>query len=166
MNDDRKLIYQSAPRGDEDARVDDKGRLKLPARFLEYLNVRKDSTVYITTFNPQMKMSLIYPSSEWQYRQEVWADLARKGPEMAAAIESRKVVANGYGGDSAIDSQGRVLGPAKLRKEMALENAKVFLSFDEGRFNMWADADYTANLNRALAQASASYDLLKSMGEG
>jgi len=75
-------------------------------------------------------------------------------------------VANGYGGDSAIDSQGRVLVPAKLRKEMALENAKVFLSFDEGRFNMWADADYTANLNRALAQASASYDLLKSMGEG
>jgi hypothetical protein len=31
---------------------------------------------------------------------------------------------------------------------------------------MWADADYTANLNRALAQAASSYDLLKSMGEG
>jgi len=166
MSEDRSHVYQGAPRGAEDARVDDKGRLKLPARFLEYLNARKENTVFITTFDPKTKMSLIYPSSEWQYRQERWAEVARRGAEYETAIEARQVVADHFGGDSTVDGQGRVLVPAALRKELGLENSKVYLRFDHGRFNMVPEAEYLAALNRALEGSATGNTLLKSIGEG
>jgi len=166
MAEDRSHVYQGAPRGAEDARVDDKGRLKLPAKYLEYLNARNENTVFITTFDPRTKLSLIYPSSEWQYRLERWAEVARRGAEFEAAIESRQVVADHFGGDSTVDGQGRVLVPATLRKELGLENGKVYLRFDNGRFNMWPEAEYLATLNKALSDTSSGTALLKSIGEG
>jgi MraZ protein len=166
MSEDRSHVYQGAPRGAEDARVDDKGRLKLPAQFLAYLNDRKENTVFITTFDPKSKMSLIYPSSEWQYRQERWAEVSQRGAEFEEAIERRQVVADHYGADSVVDGQGRVLVPATLRKELGLETAKVYLRFDRGRFNMLPEAEYLATLNQALEGSSSGNKLLKSIGEG
>jgi MraZ protein len=166
MSEDRSHVYQGAPRGAEDARVDDKGRLKLPAKFLEYLSDRKENTVFITTFDPTSTMSLIYPSSEWQYRQERWAEVAQRGAEFEEAIERRQVVADHYGADSAVDGQGRVLVPATLRKELALESAKVYLRFDRGRFNMLPETEYLATLNQALEGSTSGNKLLKSIGEG
>ena len=160
MSEERSHVYLGAPRGAEDARVDDKGRLKLPTQFLEYLNARKENTVFITTFDPKSKMSLIYPSSEWQYRQERWAEIAQRGAEFEEAVEHH------YGADSGVDSQGRVLVPSVLRKELALENSKVFLRFHHGRFNMLPEAEYMATLNQALEGTGSGNKLLKSIGEG
>jgi MraZ protein len=165
MSDDRQHIYAGAPRGAEDARVDDKGRLKLPAKYVEYLQKRQETVVFITTLDPATKMSLIYPSSEWEYRQGRWAEAARRGAEFEAAVAKVQMVADHYGKDSEIDGQGRVLVPAALRKQLGLENSKVWLRFEHGKFSITPDAEYQATLNRAEAGAAEATGLLKSVGE-
>ena len=166
MSEDRSHVYQGAPRGAKLTRVDDKGRLSLPAAFVEYLNERKENTVFITTFDPKTKMSLIYPSSEWQYRQERWAEVAQRGSEFGKAIERRQVVADFYGGDSAVDGEGRVLVPATLRKELGLQSSKVYLRFDRGRFNVVPEAEYMAEVTKSVEASASDNELLKSIGEG
>jgi DNA-binding transcriptional regulator/RsmH inhibitor MraZ len=166
MSTDRSLVYQLAPLGDEDARVDDKGRLKLPAQCVEYLKNIKEDTVFITTFNPAGGEALIYPISEWRYRLGVWQDLAKQGAEKAEAVGNRLKIASAFGAQSTLDAQGRVLVPSQLRKAMNLENTKVYLSYLDGRFNMWGATQYEASLNAALEGAGRSQDLLASLGEG
>ena len=166
MSDDRQQIYQGAPRGAEDARVDDKGRLKLPAKYLEYLQKRQETVVFITTLDPGTKISSIYPSSEWEYRQGRWAEAAKRGAEYEAAVAKVQLVADHFGKDSEIDSQGRVLVPATLRKQLGLENSKVWLRFEHGKFSITPDAEYQANLKRAEAGVTEANALLRSIGEG
>jgi MraZ protein len=165
MSDDRQQIYQGAPRGAEDARVDDKGRLKLPAKYLEYLQKRQETTVFITTLDPGTKTSSIYPSSEWEYKLSRWAEVAKRGAEFEAAVSKIQSVADHYGKDSEIDSQGRVLVPATLRKQLGLENSKVWLRFEHGKFSITPDAEYQASLKRAEAGAAEANALLRSIGE-
>ena len=54
------------------ARVDEKGRLKLPAEFLEYLKKLGVDKVFITTLDRQL--ARIYPISVWKANENLFAD--------------------------------------------------------------------------------------------
>ena len=92
------------------ARVDDKGRLKLPAEFLEYLKKLGVDKVFITTLDRQL--ARIYPISVWKANENLFADAG----DLAETAEDVAYIAKVYGGDSEIDAQGRVLMPAALRR--------------------------------------------------
>jgi DNA-binding transcriptional regulator/RsmH inhibitor MraZ len=53
-----------APRGAPQTRVDDKGRLKLPAAIGQYLEAFGERRVFVTTLNTST--ALIYPISVWR----------------------------------------------------------------------------------------------------
>src|SRR4029077_17535746 len=89
------------------ASVDEKGRLKLPAEFVEYLESIKVTKVFITTFD--LRQARIYPMSVWKVNEALFENSG----ENAAAAERLAFLAKVYGGDAGIDKSGRVLLPAQ-----------------------------------------------------
>src|SRR5271166_6726102 len=111
-NPDQRSIVAEPPLGIFQARCDDKGRLKLPANFFEYLKALSVDKVFITTVD--MKLARIYPRKVWESNQNLFATAG----ENAEIAEDVAFIADLYGADSEIDAQGRILVPTELRRAL------------------------------------------------
>ncbi len=103
-------------RGNSPAKVDEKGRLKIPARFLEDLK-EYGTSFYITS--PTGESARIYPL-------KVWSEIEDNLASQANSKEKRRFLKHTsyFGQVEELDGQGRVLLPAVLR-EAALLNGEV-----------------------------------------
>ena len=144
-------VAAEPPHSIAQASVDEKGRLKLPAEFLEYLEALEVSKVFITTFD--QRQARIYPLSVWKVNEELFQNAG----ENAAAAERLAFLAKVYGGDAEIDKSGRVLLPAKLRETLGLEKQPVWLDVYQGRINVVTRKIYEERMQ--LAQANQADDL-------
>lgn len=107
--------------GHAPARVDDKGRIKIPAEFRRVIEERYGSECFITSFEGERAM--IYPLSAWH---EFQSRLARvPSTSMAKAKLLERV--NYFGQLSAIDAQGRLLVPSILRNVAGISSDVVVL---------------------------------------
>jgi MraZ protein len=104
-------------RGNHPTRVDEKGRLKLPAEFKRVLEEKygpvdesSPARFYITSKDG--KVAEVYPMKEWE---AIEATLA-KIPNMDPAKKKFLNVVNYYGQVAEMDNQGRVLIPQILRE--------------------------------------------------
>jgi len=140
------------------ARVDDKGRLKLPAEFLEYLKKLGVDKVFITTVDREL--ARIYPISVWKANEFLFANAG----DLAEVAEDVAYVAKVFGGDSEIDAQGRVLMPAALRRELALESQTVYLDCYNGRINVAGKSVHDARFHRAMANLGEKVKTLDKKG--
>jgi MraZ protein len=132
-----------APRGFLSARVDEKGRLKLPAAIAQFLSASGDQKVFVTTLNAST--ARIYPISVWRQTES----MLEEAGEDADVREDVSFIAYHYGADSEIDPQGRVLVPTDLRRELKLENEQVFLRCFKGRIDVIGREVYEQRLSRA-----------------
>lgn len=133
------------------ASVDDKGRLKLPSEFLEYLAAIGVTKVFITTVD--FRQVRIYPVSVWKRNE----NLFNTAGENSAAMERLARLAKHFGGDAEIDKSGRVLLPAALREEMGLEKQPVMVDVHNGRVNVVLKKVHDEMLQ--VSRASAPEDL-------
>jgi MraZ protein len=101
-------------RGNHPARVDEKGRLKVPAEFKRRADEVYGPQFYITSKDG--KRAEIYPLKEWERIEERLAQI----PSMNPAKKKFLDVTNYYGQMAEMDAQGRLLLPQLLR-----ETAKV-----------------------------------------
>jgi MraZ protein len=101
-------------RGNHPTRVDEKGRLKLPAEFKRRVDELYGAEFYITSRDG--RRAEIYPLKEWEKIEEKLAAV----PSFNAAKRKFLDVTNYYGQTVEMDAQGRVLIPQILR-----ESAKV-----------------------------------------
>jgi MraZ protein len=131
------------PRGIYPARVDDKGRLKLPADFQRYLTELGASRVFVTSFDE--RIGRIYPISVWK---EIEV-LLRDPGEDAEDAEDLWFTANDLGGDSDMDAQGRLSLPAEMRKALNLENQQVYLEHYKGHIKVFNNDIYLERKQRA-----------------
>ena len=138
------------------ASVDEKGRLKLPAEFLEYLEALKVTKVFITTFD--QRQARIYPIAVWKVNEALFENSAEAGAERLALL------AKAYGGDAEIDKSGRVLLPAKLRETLGLEKQPVWLDVFKGRINVVTKQVYEERMQLALATMGDDLRTLDKMG--
>jgi MraZ protein len=99
-------------RGNHPTRVDEKGRLKLPAEFKRRVDEVYGPLFYITSMDG--KRAQIYPLKEWE---EIEESLKKMSP-MDPVRRKFQDVTNFYGQMAEMDAQGRLLIPQKLR-EMA-----------------------------------------------
>jgi MraZ protein len=97
-------------RGNCPAKVDEKGRLKVPAIFLEELT-EFGNQFYITS--PTGESARIYPLKVWA---EIEDKLAKVSSQNAAKRKFLKRTSY-FGQTVEIDAQGRLLIPAVLREE-------------------------------------------------
>jgi MraZ protein len=99
-------------RGNSPAKVDEKGRLKIPAYFLDALR-EFGNQFYITS--PTGESARVYPM-------KVWSEMEDKLAGTPNSAEKRKFLmrTSYYGQVAEMDAQGRVLLPAVLREAAAL----------------------------------------------
>jgi MraZ protein len=105
-------------RGSFQASIDDKGRLKLPARLREQLFAWYGSVIFITSFDPSELR--LYPLPVWEEFERRF--LAQ--PSLNPLVQRLMEHAN-YGQEEEVDSQGRVLVPALLREAVGIDGEVV-----------------------------------------
>ncbi len=133
-----------APRGFVSARVDEKGRLKLPASIVQYLEGFGERKVFITTLNGST--ARIYPISVWRETER----LLEEPGEDTEAKEDIAFIAYHFGADDEMDGQGRVLVPTELRRSLKLENEQVYLRCFKQRIDVIGREVYEQRLARAM----------------
>jgi len=101
-------------RGGQQTRVDEKGRLKVPANFKREIDEKFDARFYITSLDG--RVAKLYPLQVWE---EIEAKL-EKIPDFEPAKELFLDRTNYYGQEVEMDAQGRVLLPALLRESANL----------------------------------------------
>ena len=147
-----------APRGTLTGRVDDKGRLKLPATVLQYLDSIGERKVFVTTLN--VSTALIYPISAWRETEK----MLQEPGEDAEARSDVAFVANHYGEDAEVDAQGRVLMPTTLRRELELEKDDVHLLWYKQRIEIFGSRTYEQRLSRAKTNLAEKLAALEKKG--
>jgi len=147
-----------APLGISQARCDDKGRLKLPANFVEYLKALKVDRVFITTLD--MKLARIYPKRLWESNRNFFGNAG----ENAKIAQDVAFIANLFGAESEIDAQGRVLVPTELRRKLEVESAPVWMEFFNDRINVYPKRAYEERMQRALVELENKVELLETRG--
>ena len=102
-------------RGNHPTRVDEKGRLKVPAEFKRTIDEKYGTQFYITSLDG--KVAQVYPFEEWQRIEEKLAKLSNFNPTKKKFLNRT----NYYGQLVEIDGQGRVLIPALLRDSARIQ---------------------------------------------
>jgi len=101
-------------RGNSPARIDDKGRLKLPQSFLRDLEAKYGRELFLTSLTGEYVR--VYPMP-------VWVDIEQKLASMPAGHPSQLRFldrVNYFGDKGEIDAQGRVLVPYRLRESAGM----------------------------------------------
>jgi DNA-binding transcriptional regulator/RsmH inhibitor MraZ len=127
---DQVASLAEPPHSTAQAKIDDKGRLKLPAGSWDWCKKSSIINVFVTTFDK--KTVRIYPIPLWKSTimlLESPGESAKVGLELAR-------IAKHYGGDAEIDAQGRLLVPSALRTEMGLGSEPVCLEHIKGRIDV------------------------------
>ena len=107
-------VDQRGLRGSSPARIDDKGRLKVPTIFRGVIQDQKGPDVFVTSLTGECVR--IYPMP-------VWIEIERKLAQIPANHPSRLKFldrVNYYGQTSELDGQGRVVIPAHLRDSASI----------------------------------------------
>jgi MraZ protein len=106
-------------RGNHPARVDEKGRLKLPAEFKRRIEESYGTQFYITSKDG--KVAEIYPLQEWEKIEQKIAAIPSFNPAKKKLLDR----VNYYGQMAEMDQQGRVLIPQILRQTAKVEGDVV-----------------------------------------
>ena len=107
--------------GHAPAKVDDKGRLKIPAEFRKIIEAKYGPDCFITSEDGAR--ALIYPMA-------VWFDYHGRLAKVPSASQPKKKLLerlNYYGQTGAIDGQGRVLIPTILRSVAGIADDVVVI---------------------------------------
>src|ERR1700726_4269707 len=98
-------------RGNHPTRVDEKGRLKVPADFKRVIDEKYSSAqFYITSLDG--KVAQLYPFEEWERIEQKLASLSTFNPTKKKFLSR----VNFYGQEVEMDGQGRLLIPQLLRE--------------------------------------------------
>lgn len=122
-------------RGSSAAKVDDKGRLKIPSAFKALLDAASVTQLYVTSIDG--KSAQIWPLPAWEKLEKQLVQQAY----MNDAVQKYLNLTSFYGQQLEIDSQSRVVLPQKLRDKGKLDAEVVVL----GKLNyleVWNEKEF------------------------
>ena len=102
-------------RGNHPTRVDEKGRLKVPAEFKRVIDEKYAQRFYITSLDG--KVAQVYPFEEWERIEQKLASLSTFNPTKKKFLNRT----NYYGQVVEMDGQGRLLVPQILRESAQIK---------------------------------------------
>ena len=114
-------------RGNHPTRVDEKGRLKVPAEFKRVIDEKYGQQFYITSLDGDVAQ--VYPFEEWERIEQKLAGLSTFNPTKKKFLSK----VNYWGQDVEMDGQGRLLIPQLLREaaqikgEVAVSGYQTYL---------------------------------------
>jgi MraZ protein len=108
-------------RGNHPTRVDDKGRLKIPAEFKRVIDEKYGTQFYITSLDG--RVAQIYPFEEWERIEQKLASLSTFNPTKKKFLTRT----NYWGQQVEMDGQGRLLIPQLLRENATIKGEVAVL---------------------------------------
>jgi MraZ protein len=141
-------------RGSSPAKIDDKGRLKIPTDFRREIEER---------YGPELFVTSIEGDCAWLYPLPVWEELEARlaGMPSTDRVKTRFLERSSYFGQQAhLDTQGRLLIPQILRESAGM-NGDVVVSAHLDHLVVWnrerfqrrlADQPFTEDDFRALSE--------------
>ncbi len=123
-------------RGRHSATVDEKGRLKIPAEFKEYLDQQYGPEFFVTSLDGEF--AEVYPVGEWAKKEEKLRSVASMNP-----VKIKFLRRTGFWGQMAsADAQGRILLPQHLREKAELQGQVAVIGCEE-HLEVWNMARIT-----------------------
>jgi MraZ protein len=107
-------VAKNGVRGSAPARIDEKGRLKVPTIFRGVIHDQQGPDVFVTSVTGESVQ--IYPMSVWLAVEEKLSRMPNNHPSRLKYLDR----VNYYGHASELDGQGRVVIPASLRTSAAI----------------------------------------------
>ncbi|MDX2179862.1 MAG: hypothetical protein SFV18_09740 [Bryobacteraceae bacterium] len=147
-----------APKGIFTARVDDRGRLKLPAAFKAFLDSLGAKDLFVTSFDE--RIGRIYTPEVWESNEK---HLTAPGDnrERRRRIYTR-AMANGE--FSKLDDQSRVLVNTDLRRAMVIEGEPVRVMFYDGVIQFWSEPVHAEMMADARTLTPADIEKEEELG--
>jgi DNA-binding transcriptional regulator/RsmH inhibitor MraZ len=146
------------PNGMYPARVDDKGRLKLPVGFQQYFAGLQEKKLFVTSLD--RRIGQIYSIANWRETKKfLYEQKENSKPARRIAFNAQDL-----GADSEMDNQGRVLLPPEMRRELGIENQSVRLFHYKGRIEILSEAIYQLRKHEATGSAEADLETLEGAG--
>jgi len=124
-------------RGSFEVKIDVKGRLRLPPKFLSVFDAEYERDLFITSLNGESV--LVYPMTVWEGIEE---KLEKHG-DLDPDVDEYRDKVSYWGSENEIDSKNRILVPPSLRKTAKLDGSLRIL----GKTNhlvIWNEEDFKA----------------------
>lgn len=99
-------------RGRASAKIDDKGRLKVPSAFRTFIEAEWGTGLYLTSLSSTGDCVRVYPMKVWE---GIEAGL-RQLPQFHPARKAFEMTTSYWGQAAELDAQGRVVIPPHLRE--------------------------------------------------
>ncbi len=117
-------------RGNSPARIDEKGRLKIPTGFRRFIEEQYGREVFITSHSGEFVR--IYPMPVWLEIEKKLATL----PSLDPTVSRFRNLVNYYGATAALDIQGRVVIQPLLRRAADVTGDVVVLG-NHDHLDIW-----------------------------
>ena len=128
-------------RGNHAARIDDKGRLKIPNAFRALIEDKHGNEVFVTSLTGEYVR--IYPLPVWLALEEKLARVPSTHPSRLKYFDR----VNYYGQTAEVDSQGRVVIHSRLRDSAGMSGeVDVFGQYEW--LDVWNHERFVAKLQR------------------
>ena len=158
MAEEHNLLMVEPPRGMYPGRLDDKGRLKLPAPFQQYFAALREKKLFVTSLD--RRIAQIYPIPVWR-QNEKFFETYREDPRIARNVAFN---AADLGAEAEMDAQGRILFSSELRRELGIENQPVRLFAYRGRIEVLSEKLYEERKHDAAQTAAEDVTKLEAAG--
>lgn len=133
-------------RGINGINVDAKGRIVMPTRYRERLQLDSRNSV-VVTIDTEERCLLVYPLPEWEEIEKKLAGL----PSFNAAARRIQRLLIGHATDAEIDGQGRILLPPMLRDYAGLNKHAVLVGQGK-KFELWDEGHWDECRSRWLEE--------------
>jgi MraZ protein len=134
-------VDQKGLRGSALARIDEKGRLKVPTNFRGLIRDQKGPDVFVTSVTGECVR--IYPLDVWLAVEEKLSKMPNQHPSRQKFIDR----VNYYGQTGELDGQGRVVIPSHLRESASIVgDVRVVGRIDH--IEVWNEEHFVQKLRR------------------
>jgi MraZ protein len=140
------------------ARLDEKGRLKLPTVFQQYFNSFAESKLFITSLDGHI--GRIYSLAAWRANESLFEEYT-EDPE---ALQDLLFNAQDLGAEADMDAQGRVTVNSQLRQELDLPGQELHLYSFKNHVQFVTEAIYQARKLRARPKGAENLEKLERAG--
>lgn len=152
------IVPVEPPRGMYPARLDDKGRLKLPAEFQRYLGSLPKKRLFVTSLD--RRIATIYPIEVWKENERLFESYT-DNPDTADRVAFN---AADLGSETDMDGQGRIQFSTDLRRDLGIENQPVRLQAYKGSIQVLSEAIYQARKAQASQSPEADVKTMQRAG--
>jgi len=138
-------------------RLDEKGRLKVPAALQRYFESLPEKKLFVTSLD--RRTAAIYPIAAWRASEQFF-DNYHDDPEAAEAIF---FIANQLGSEVEMDAAGRILFNSDLRKVVKLEGELHMYSY-RGHIEVLTEELYKEREQGSTVNAVTALNTLRKAG--